>query len=210
MGVTQLGASGARLPNVRAAVLSTVITAPGHGYDVGARMEERFGGVVRSSHRHAHEHLRALEGDGLVEAVAPDEVREFAPPRSRRATGNVFRATRRGVEAWRGWLTGPLDEARAMTDVLVRLRAVRPGDHATMLAIVDAFEANVARAAARQPLLLDASLPDLLGADLSGAILDAQRAWIADVRARLRDDVAAATWQRDRDPRMREPEVRLR
>jgi hypothetical protein len=117
-------------------------------------------------------------------------VREFAPPRTRRATGSVFRATGRGVEAWRGWLTGPLDEARAMTDVLVRLRAVRPGDHATMHAIIDAFEVSVARAAAQQPLLDGATLPDLLGADLAAAILDAQRAWIHEVRARVRDHEA--------------------
>ncbi|MDO8213610.1 helix-turn-helix transcriptional regulator [Conexibacter sp. CPCC 206217] len=174
-------------------MLSTVIAGPGHGYDVGARMEDRFGGVVRSSHRHAHEHLRALEGQGLVEAVAPDAVREFAPSRSGRATGNVFRATRRGVEAWRDWLTGPLDETRATVDVLVRLRAVRPGDLATMRAILDAFETCVTCAAGHQPLLdADAALPDLLGADLTGAILDAQRAWIRDVRARLHDYEAQA------------------
>jgi len=106
-------------------------------YAIARIVEERFGGesgILRTKLQHAYEEVPALAKAGLIRAVA-------SVPTHSGGTTSVWGATQGGVIDWRTWLTEPITMPEAMTGVLARLRACRPGDYPMMLGIVDRYEA---------------------------------------------------------------------
>lgn len=120
--------------------LATVVVAPAPltRYAIARTVEERFGGehgVLRTRLQHAHELVPKLERAGLIRVVGSEPTRGTA----------LLAATPAGVEDWRSWLAEPITMPDAMTRVLTRLKGVRPGDYATMLLLIDRYEALLQR-----------------------------------------------------------------
>lgn len=124
---------GLRDSLVRHAVLAGVVLSPepltrwGVGQAVGVRFEDVLPSWDPS---HAYGHVRTL--------VRADLVVPFGDKRQPR-----LRASSAGVGTWRGWLASPIDPRSALRDALARLRACREHDYATMLAIIDRYEATL-------------------------------------------------------------------
>lgn len=124
--------------------LATVVVAPEPltRYAIARTVEERFGGetgVLRTRLRHAYGQVPVLEKTGLIRIVG------HVPTRPGREPTPLLAATQAGVEDWRAWLASPITMPDAMTGALSRLKAVRPGDFATMLQIIDRYEALIRR-----------------------------------------------------------------
>lgn len=120
---------------VATVTLATVVVAPEPltGYAIARTVEQRFGGdngVLRTRLQHAYDQVPRLERAGLIRAVGTVEPRGTA----------LYAATQAGVEHWRGWLSEPITMPDAMTQVLTRIKATRPGDYRTMLRILDNYE----------------------------------------------------------------------
>jgi DNA-binding PadR family transcriptional regulator len=122
--------------------LATIVLAPEPltRYAVARTVEERFGGeggILRTRLQHAYDVVPRLKNAGLIRVVGE------VPTRPGREPTDLLAATSAGVEDWRFWLAGPITMPDAMTRALSRLYAVRPGDFATMLQIIDRYEATV-------------------------------------------------------------------
>lgn len=120
--------------------LATVVAAPEPltRYAVAREVERRFGGehgILRTKLQHAYDQVPALEAAGLIRVVGT------APTRTGKEPTRLLAATQAGVHDWRAWLASPISMPDAMTGALARLHAVRPGDFATMLGIIDRYEA---------------------------------------------------------------------
>ncbi len=122
--------------------LATIVLAPEPltRYAVARTVEARFGGeggILRTRLQHAYDLVPRLKDAGLVRVVGT------VLTRPGRDLTDLLAATPSGVEDWRSWLAGPITMPDAMTRALSRLYAVRKGDYATMLAIIDRYEATV-------------------------------------------------------------------
>ena len=109
-------------------------------YAVARKVEERFGatsGILRTRTQHAYDLVPKLKDAGLVRVVGT------VPRRPGKDPTDLLAATQAGVADWREWLAGAITMPDAMTRALSRLYAVRRGDHATMLAIIDRYEATL-------------------------------------------------------------------
>jgi DNA-binding PadR family transcriptional regulator len=187
------GANGNGL--VARVTLATVVLAPEPltRYAVARTVEERFGGergILRTKLQHAYDQVPALERAGLIRVVGMTRTRGGKEP------ARLFAATQAGVEDWRSWLTSPIAMPDAMTGTLARLRAVRPGDYATMLRIVDGYEAMLQRLIARADDPGDAGdVVDRIRIAWNGRALVAQLQWCQYARDIIH---AAATEARPR------------
>jgi hypothetical protein len=124
--------------------LATVVLAPEPltRYAISRRVEARFGGehgVLRTRLQHAYDLVPRLKHAGLIRVVGT------VPTRPGREPTDLLAATQAGVEDWRAWLASPITMPDAMTGALSRLYAVRPSDYATMLSIIDRYEAMLQR-----------------------------------------------------------------
>lgn len=124
--------------------LATVVLArePLTRYAVARTVEARFGGesgILRTRLQGAYDEIPKLQQAGLIFEVGTVPTRPGGKPTA------LLAATRAGVEEWRGWLASPITMPDAMTGALSRLYAVRPGDYATMLSIIDRLEAVLQR-----------------------------------------------------------------
>lgn len=122
--------------------LATIVLAPEPltRYAVARTVEARFGGesgILRTRRQHAYDLVPRLKDAGLIRVVGT------VLTRPGRDLTDLLAATQAGVEDWRSWLAGPITMPDAMTRALSRLYAVRRGDYATMLAIIDRYEATV-------------------------------------------------------------------
>jgi hypothetical protein len=122
--------------------LATIVLAPEPltRYAVARKVEERFGatsGILRTRTQHAYDLVPKLREAGLVRVVGT------VPTRPGKDPTDLLAATQAGVADWREWLAGPITMPDAMTRALSRLYAVRRGDYATMLAIIDRYEATL-------------------------------------------------------------------
>jgi hypothetical protein len=124
--------------------LATVVLAPEPltRYAVARTVEARFGGehgILRTRLQHAYDLVPKLKHAGLIRVVGA------VPTRPGRDPTDLLAATQAGVQDWRAWLGSPIAMPDAMTGALSRLHAVRPGDYATMLEIIDRYEAMLQR-----------------------------------------------------------------
>lgn len=122
--------------------LATIVVAPEPltRYAVGRRVEARFGaasGLLRTRSQHAYDLVPKLLEAELIRVVGT------VPTRPGNEPTYLYAATQAGVADWREWLSGPITMPDAMTRALSRLYAVRRGDYATMLAIIDRYEATL-------------------------------------------------------------------
>jgi len=124
--------------------LATIVRAPEPltRYAAGRAVEARFGGetgVLRTRFQHAYDLVPRLERDGLIRAVGN--------VRANTDTGwtAILAATSEGVKDWRAFLAAPITMPDATARALSRLYAVRSGDYATMLDIIDRYEATLQR-----------------------------------------------------------------
>lgn len=124
--------------------LATIVLAPAPltRYAVGRTVETRFGaasGILRTRLQHAYDLVPKLLDRELIRVVGT------VPTRPGKEPTQLFAATQAGVADWREWLAGPITMPDAMTRALSRLYAVRRGDYATMLAIIDLCEGQLHR-----------------------------------------------------------------
>jgi hypothetical protein len=124
--------------------LATVVLAPEPltRYAVARRVEARFGGdhgILRTRFQGAYDLVPNLKQAGLIRVVGA------VPTRPGKKRTDLLAATQAGVEDWRSWLASPITMPDAMTGTLTRLYAVRPSDYATMLQIIDRYEAMLQR-----------------------------------------------------------------
>ena len=122
--------------------LATIVLAPEPltRYAVARAVEARFGaasGILRTRMQHAYDLVPKLKDAELIRVVGT------VPTRPGREPTDLLAATQTGVEDWRAWLAGPITMPDAMTRALSRLYAVRRRDYATMLAIIDRYEATL-------------------------------------------------------------------
>lgn len=122
--------------------LATIVVSPESltRYGVGRRVEARFGatsGILRTRFQHAYDLVPKLLEAELIRVVGT------VPTRPGKEPTHLYAATPAGVADWREWLAGPITMPDAMTRALLRLYAVRKGDYATMLAIIDRYEATL-------------------------------------------------------------------
>ena len=92
-----------RRGEIRTALLAVLAEAPGHGYEVMQRLEEKSGGVWRPSPGSVYPTLQLLEDEGLVRSTErdgkrvyelTDEGRAEATRRTEEAGGDPFAADR--------------------------------------------------------------------------------------------------------------------
>ncbi|MGB2711725.1 MAG: hypothetical protein WBC33_09425 [Conexibacter sp.] len=95
--------------------------------------------MLRTKLQHAYDQVPGLERAGLIRVVGT------APTRAGKERTSLLAATQAGVQDWRAWLASPITMPDAMTGTLSRLYAVRAGDYATMIGIVDRYEALLQR-----------------------------------------------------------------
>lgn len=122
--------------------LATIVVSPEPltRYAIARTVEARFGGengVLRTRLQHAYDLVPKLKDAELIRVVGT------VPTRPGKERTDLLSATPTGVAAWRAWLAEPITMPDAMTRALSRLYAVRRGDHATMLAIIDRYEATL-------------------------------------------------------------------
>lgn len=170
--------------------LAAVVVAsePLTRYAIARTVEERFGGergVLRTRLRHAHEQVPALEDAGLIRVVGTVPSRVGGEPTA------LFAATQAGVEDWRGFVASPITMPDAMTGALTRLKAVRQGDYATMLDIVDRCEELLQRMLHQS---VDPGQPEVVADRLAllwnRRELVAQLQWCQHARDHIADEMA--------------------
>jgi DNA-binding PadR family transcriptional regulator len=157
-------------------------------YAVARRVEERFGGengILRTRLQHAYDLVPRLERARLIRVVGT------VPTRPGREPTALLAATQAGVEDWRAWLADPITMPDAMTRALSRLYAVRPTDYATMLSIIDRYEAMLQRIV-QQAIDRDqpAGVADRIGLLWNRRELVAQLQWCQHARDILYDELA--------------------
>lgn len=172
--------------------LATVVLAPEPltRYAIARTVEERFGGehgILRTRLQHAYDVVPSLKDAGLVRVVGS------VPTRPGRDPTALLAATQAGVEDWRAWLTGPIAMPDAMTGALSRLYAARAVYHATMLSIVDRYEAMLQRIVQHavdpgEP----AGLADRIGLLWNRRQLVAQLQWCQHARDVIHEAMAGA------------------
>jgi len=175
--------------------LATIVVAsePLTRYAVARTVEARFGaasGLLRTRLQHAYDLVPKLKDAELIRVVGT------VPTRPGKEPTRLYAATQAGVADWREWLAGPIVMPDAMTRALLRLYAVRKGDYATMLAIIDRYEATL------QALVQQATDPgdaadvaDRIGLLWNRRELVAQLQWCQHARDVIYEAMA------DREPR---------
>jgi DNA-binding PadR family transcriptional regulator len=83
-------------------VLGLVIEQPSHGYELSERYRSRFGRLLPLALPRTYEMLDVLRDRGLIEPAQLNEVTRQA------ALRHSFRATARGIAAYRGWLSSDM------------------------------------------------------------------------------------------------------
>ncbi|MGH2853337.1 MAG: PadR family transcriptional regulator [Solirubrobacteraceae bacterium] len=129
-------ASGMRSP-VYWSLLGLVIKRPGYGYQLVKRFELEYGDdLPLSSDSHIYTALNELRRRGLVEAIPGAEVIESdgRQPKPR------YRATVRGLQAYRDWLCGQVREDRRQARLFLRQLAVLAHDPAGGLEVIACLE----------------------------------------------------------------------
>lgn len=157
-------------------------------YAVGRTVETRFGaasGILRTRLQHAYDLVPKLLEAELIRVVGT------VPTRPGREPTDLLAATPTGVEDWRSWLAGPITMPDAMTKALSRLYAVRRGDYATMLAIIDRYEATL-QAVVQQAIDLGhpADVADRIGLLWNRRELVAQLQWCQHARDVIYEEIS--------------------
>ena len=175
--------------------LATIVLAPEPltRYAVARAVEARFGaasGILRTRMQHAYDLVPKLKDAELIRVVGA------VPTRPGREPTDLLAATQTGVEDWRAWLAGPITMPDAMTRALSRLYAVRKRDYATMVAIIDRYEATL-QAVVQQAIDPGdpADIADRIGLLWNRRELVAQLQWCQHARDVIYEEMS------ERDPR---------
>jgi hypothetical protein len=170
--------------------LATIVLAPEPltRYAVARTVEERFGGengILRTRLQHAYDLVPRLKRAELIRVVGE------VPTRPGRDPTALLAATQAGVQDWRTWLASPITMPDAMTGALSRLHAVRPGDYATMLDIIDRYEGMLQRIVqqAVDPGHLE-DVTDRIGMLWNRRQLVAQLQWCQHARDEIYEEMA--------------------
>jgi DNA-binding PadR family transcriptional regulator len=120
------------------ALLGLVIKRPGYGYDLIKRFERDYkDALVLKSNSHIYTGLNELENRGLIE-----EVPGSGPSRSNggRQPKPSYRATAKGLHAYREWLKAQVREDRRQSRLFVRQLAALEHEPDEALKIIDCYE----------------------------------------------------------------------
>lgn len=99
---------------IPAAVLAAVIEKPGHGWDVASRASRRIGSWWPFDRKNIYTYLDRLEEQGLIRSQKEPAGQKGEPL-------DVYYPTEKGEEARREWLTMPLKQDVAPSDLDVLL-----------------------------------------------------------------------------------------
>jgi DNA-binding PadR family transcriptional regulator len=119
--------------SVNWALLGLVIERPSYAYELARRFERTYGAVLSlSSVSHIYTALAALKGRELIEELPGS--REGRQPKPR------YRATAKGVEDFRRWLVGHVDEDSRRHQLFVLQLSTLTRDPQAALEILDGYE----------------------------------------------------------------------
>jgi DNA-binding PadR family transcriptional regulator len=90
-----------RRGEIRTALLTELSEAPGHGYEIMQRLEEKSGGAWRPSPGSVYPTLQMLEDEGLVRSTERDDKRVYEITHAGRAEAQR-RAEEAGGSPWEG------------------------------------------------------------------------------------------------------------
>jgi DNA-binding PadR family transcriptional regulator len=170
---------------VNLAVLAVVLDMPGHGYDVGRRFEQLYGGLFGSSGNHVYRSLDSLQRKGMVEAAphAAARVGDVTPLEMRRKS--FWRATPEGARTISRWLAAPIPPEDARRELWIRLRAVRADDYDRILEVFDCYEEALLASVGFVRPAAEPSIIDVLAREDQEAFVEGQLRWLAGAREQV-------------------------
>jgi DNA-binding PadR family transcriptional regulator len=169
------------------ALLGLIIDRPSYAYELAQRFERTYeGALALSSVSHVYVALGTLRERGLVE--------EMAGTRSGRQPKPHYRATEKGIGAYRDWLVEQLSEDRQRQKLFVLQLGALTRNLDIALEVVDRVEAACLDEASRTPL---GSGPSAVGerpgqmvgrliGEESRLAVGAKLAWVQYAREELR------------------------
>ncbi len=170
------------------AVLSVVIERPGHGYDIGTRAAARYQGLYRLTVQHVYGNLRRLRAERFIEPMDVDlDGRPLPQLGGPKAT---YRATAEGARGFRDWMGGPIQPDAARRELFTRMRALRPDDYRSMLALLDLYEEAVLGSIGYVSTGSTATVVDELVREEREASIEGQLRWSDGAREKLLARVA--------------------
>jgi DNA-binding PadR family transcriptional regulator len=124
---------------VACAVLGLVIEQPSHGYEIGKRLEERFGGILSTgrSMSAVYAALTALFEAGLIEKLPG---RAQMGSRQGAKAGSSYRATALGARAYRAWLAVRVQQDPDRLDMLGRMTLAGVNSAEAALDFIEHYE----------------------------------------------------------------------
>ena len=126
-------------------VLGLVIEKPSHGYEIGLRFEDRFGGFLRAGRSSIYPALQRLVHDGLIEKM-PAASTMTAARRGAKA-GACYRATAQGARAYRAWLAERFRSDPQRVEMLGRMALAGVHSVEAALDFLDRYEQACVREA---------------------------------------------------------------
>jgi DNA-binding PadR family transcriptional regulator len=114
-------------------LLGLVIRRPSYAYELAQRFERTYQGVLSlSSVSHAYTALDALKDRSLIERIPGTGTDAQGKP--------IYKATKHGVEEYRRWLLGALEEDRRRQQLFMLQLAALMGHPDTALEILRDYE----------------------------------------------------------------------
>ena len=127
------------------ALLGLIIDRPSYAYELAHRFERTYEGALNlSSVSHVYVAIGSLKERELID--------EIAGTRSGRQPKPHYRATEKGIDAYRDWLVEQLSEDRQRQKLFVLQLAALTRNPAMALEIVDRVEQSCLEEAQRTPL----------------------------------------------------------
>lgn len=184
---------GGRSP-LRASVIACLLDGPGHGYDIARRLKTRLGPSWRIYAKHLYPVLEALEKDQLVRSEDRPSERGDGRELSKKAR-RVYFPTPAALAARTEWMQAPVSMTLVRADIQAHLAFAREEEAPIILALLDRYEEDLI-AALEANAAVDVPRVSWLGLVIGqvrasvARRLDAEIAWVGDVRRDIEEFVA--------------------
>jgi DNA-binding PadR family transcriptional regulator len=173
---------------IKAAVLGVLLEAPGHGYDVAKRLNQRMGTWIVNP-KHIYEPLKQLEKAKLVQS-SMEPIPE--PPGFRK----VYYPTDAARLARDDWFGSPPALSVLRVDIHARLAFSTPEDAPALLRALDEYRADLLEAIEENAVTWAASKESWLGFVIGHLRIgvdkqcEAEIEWVNSVRADLEERIS--------------------
>jgi DNA-binding PadR family transcriptional regulator len=155
-------------------VLALVLEKPSHGYEIHRRYEWRFGGFLPTSRPSVYAILDRLRSAGMIESIVLEPT---GSSRKQHELRRSYRATRKGAQAFRGWVAERMSEDQERLELLARIASVGFLGLDAVLSVLDRYEGDCMRVMKALPTS-DPEAPH-------GGVAELIKSLVADHRRRL-------------------------